>query len=516
MQRRWRWCLLCLFGGSLAACGQNAGDAAHPSSTLTAATMVAAAGVAPAYTVVNLDAANSNGFPVINASNQVAFTVYRDGNLRAGFFNGDTVRPIGTFGGRESVAGALNDAGQVVGIATNAGGASLGYRWSETGGLVPLGMLGGLPVRPTAINRRGEVTGWARDDDPAAFPRGFFWSDTGGLRDLGALGAGGAEGEAINDAGMVAGRSQAADGLQHAFVWTAAGMVDLGTNGGIYSNGELINNAGQVAGSVRADGTSDINYHGFVWSQAAGIVDIGTLGGRYSFLGAMNQAGQVVGVSDLDCTDCFHAISWSPAGGLTDLGTLGGKYSQAYGINNHAAVVGWSETLSSESRNFHAFAWTGAQGMADLNGRIPNAPEGLELTSALAISDNGAIVADSTAGLVLLVPGTGGTDAPVVGPITPEGPVPANTPVAFAVSFTDRNSTDRHSAVWSWNDGCGPDAVSKVQGPGKVRANHTFCASGTYVVTFKATDSSGRSTTVRRELLVFDSAAARPAAAGRR
>ena len=84
--------------------------------------------------------------------------------------------------------------------------------------------------------------------------------------------------------------------------------------------------------------------------------------------------------------------------------------------------------------------------MIDLDRRIQNAPAGLALTSALAISDSGAIVADSTAGLVLLLPGAIGTDAPFVRPLPPGGPVIVGTTVAFAASFSDRNSSDRHGA----------------------------------------------------------------------
>ena len=324
LRRRRRWCVLCLVGSSLAACGGSASDAARASGTLAPTRLATAVdggtqGAIEAdttFTVVNLDPANATGSPIINAGNQVAFTVYRDWKVRAGFFNGDTVRAIGTFGGAESSAGGLNDAGQVVGVATNADETALGFRWSETGGMVSLGTLGAAAVQPSAINRSGQVTGWAASDDPAGSARAFFWSDAGGVRDLGALGQGGTLGEAINDAGMVAGKSLAADGMDHAFVWTAAdGMVDLGTNGGIDSDARLVNNAGQVAGSLRIPRPTDIASHGFVWSKAAGMVDIGSLGGDYSFLTAINDAGQVAGGSRLDCGDCFHAITWSAAGG---------------------------------------------------------------------------------------------------------------------------------------------------------------------------------------------------------
>lgn len=518
-QQSW-WGLVCLLGGSLAACGNNGGEAARRAAAPTLAATVghvdATASLSASYSVVNLDPGAASGAPAINAGNQVAFTTLRGGASHAGFFNGNIVREVGPFADVESYVAGLNGGGQTVGGTIDANAAATAFSWSEANGTAPLGTLGGAVVRPSALNALGQVTGWVDNPAPPGFARAFVWSAATGARDLGALGGAGAVGEAINDSGMVAGTSPAADGMAHAFVWSdGAGILDLGTGGAIDSTARLINNAGQVAGTLRIRRpNSNIVYHGYVWNQAAGMVDIGTLGGDYANISAINQAGQVTGNSRVDCDACFHAITWSAAAGLADLGTLGGSYSDAFGINGNGEVVGWAESTAPGASPMRAFAWNAAQGMVDLNARLANAPPGLALTAALAISDNGAIVADSNAGLVLLMPGASGTDAPVAGPMTPEAPVVAGTSVAFAVTFSDRNSTDRHSAVWSWNDGCGADSVSKVRAPGTVRANHTFCAAGEYWVTFKVTDSSGRSTTVGRSIVVYEALAAAPALAG--
>ena len=511
-RRQWRllWLTGSVVAGVLAACGGSPGTSVSPAPPRLAATAVKSGPQAPTlpgttYTVVNLDAADSSGSPFINSNNQVAFTAARNLVGHAGFFDGDRVREIGSFRGAESSAAALNDAGQVVGVATNAAGASVGFRWTQAGGMVSLGTLGAAVLYPRAINRLGQVAGTANTTGRNRIPRAFFWSDAGGARDLGTLGgAGGSFGQAINDAGTVVGTSLAADGVNHGVAWYADGvMIDLGLYGGLYSSVNLVNNAGQVGGVLQLAGTGGLGIHGFVWSKAGGMRDVGTLGGDYSYLAAMNDAGQVTGVSRPDCAGCLHAITWSAAEGLTDLGTLGGANSGAAGINRHGEVVGWSESDSASSNNFHAFVWIKGQGMVDLNQRIPNAPAGLNLTTALAISDSGAIVADSNIGLVLLLPGDKGTDAPLVGPITPDGVVRVHKPIPFAVTFSDRNSGDRHSATWYWNDGCGLDAVSKVQGPGTLRANHTFCREGEFWVTVKVTDSTGRSTTVGRTVMAY-------------
>jgi PKD repeat protein len=138
------------------------------------------------------------------------------------------------------------------------------------------------------------------------------------------------------------------------------------------------------------------------------------------------------------------------------------------------------------------------------------------LTDALAISDSGAIVADSNAGLVLLKPGTRGTDAPVVGPMAPSDSVAVGTRVAFSASFTDQNSADTHKATWSWGERCAvsPASVTESHGAGTVRGHHTFCKAGVYPVTLTVTDNTGRSSTISRNVVVDDPSAAAVAGGG--
>jgi probable HAF family extracellular repeat protein len=533
VQMRWRWCLLALCSSGLFACGGSGSGPASPQDNVLAATITtgesttvaaapdvsadftsaeaaAAHGRRITYSVVKLGAGELSELPVINSRNQVAFSLNGPSGFRAAFFDGKTVRDIGTLGGVEAYAPALNDAGQVAGYASNPSGNYHAFRWSKTGGMVDLGTLyGAAASKGLDINRHGQVVGYS---DPALAPvQAFIWSDKRGMVDLGRLGSGLglAVAQAVNDAGMVAGFSDAPDGNAHGFAWTrAGGMVDLGTVGGIDSYATLINNAGRIAGYSAVSDASGFNYHGFVWEKTSGMIDIGTLIGLGSAALAMNAAGQVAGVSDkTDLTQ--HAISWTREGGMVDLGTLGGTSSRALGINKNGVVVGWSNTSAGDS-DYHAFLWTKAQGMVDLNTRIPHAPPGLVLTGALAISDRGAIVAESNAGLVLLKPGASGTDTPVVGPIAPSNPVAAGTRVGFSASFTDQNRGDTHRATWSWGDRCArsPGTVTERGGSGTANAHHTFCMAGVYPVTLTVTDNTGLSATVARDVVVYDPSAA--------
>lgn len=502
-QWRWKWCLPYLLGCALAACGGSAREAA-PARTAAVVEAVPAVAAAATYSVVNLDPFNSSLAPMINASNQVAFTGARVGRFHAGFFDGATVRLMAGFGGTDSMAISLNDAGQVAGDASDAGGLMAGFRWTAAGGTVRLGPISNtVETRAWGINPGGQIAGYASRVGPDEYSRAAIWSPDGLVRDLGALGDVWSFGMAINAGGTVTGTSQLAGGAHHAFVWTAAGgMVDLGAMGGSGSDARMINDAGRVAGYWSPTGT-DYPYRGFVWDQAFGMVDIGTLGGLTSAAHAINASGQVAGDADLACDSCTHAVRWTRAGGLADLGTLGGKYSQAFGINRLGQVVGWSQQDPLQWTRFHAFVWSPGQGMVDLNQRVPRIPAGLILTSALAISDSGAIVADSNAGLVLLKPGAVGTDAPLVGPMTPDYQIKPAKPTEFAATFLAPDSTGRYRATWSWNDGCGsPDDVSKAQAGVPVRAMHTFCKEGSFWVSLTVTDSSGRSATTGHNVSV--------------
>ena len=53
----------------------------------------------------------------------------------------------------------MNAAGQVVGESTTAGGDFHAFSWTETGGMVDLGTLGGTSSFAYAVNARGQVVG---------------------------------------------------------------------------------------------------------------------------------------------------------------------------------------------------------------------------------------------------------------------------------------------------------------------------------------------------------------------
>jgi probable HAF family extracellular repeat protein len=497
VHRFWAGCLLCLLSLGLASCGGGDAPTAAASVAPNMELMLAPPRCKASYSVVNL---TSNGRVKpggINGTGQVAFWDFNN-LMRAKFYDGTAVQDLGTLGGPYSSASAVNELGQVVGWASTGGGGNHAISWTQAGGLVDLGTLGGQSAGGDAVNGSGQVVGYS--DTVSGDIHAFSWTQTGGMVDLGTFGGRQSVAYAVNGSGQVVGYVNPASGGEHAFSWTqAGGMVDLGTLGGQHGGGIAVTGSGEVVGYST---TASEDWRVFSWTQAGGMVDLGTLGGTYSYVKAANGSGQVVGYS-ANPSGVDRAFSWTQAGGMVDLGTLGGQSAGANAVNGSGQVVGEADTASG---GIHAFSWTQAGGMVDLNSRIPTVPPGLELYRALAISDNGSIVADSNMGLVLLKAGSAGL---AVCPISANDPVAVGAPVAVSASFTDADVGSTHTAAWSWGDGSAAQAgtVTERNGAGSVSGTHTYSAAGIYTVNVTVTDSTGRSTQVSRDVVVYDPSA---------
>jgi probable HAF family extracellular repeat protein len=462
------------------------------------------AGASPAaYRVINLGTGAIATYPRINTSGQVAFSLIHGDRTDGYFYDGKIVQEMGSLGGRTVYVNDLNDAGQVAGTSLNEAGIENAFVWSVRGGMLDLradasrGRSYGW-----AINKRGVVTGAAGD---AAHP--FLWSVASGVEDLGVTPAIPAPAAAriLNNAGLVAGVTTIDDEFTRTFVWTRSdGLIDIDTLGSVESSPVAVGGGGEVAGN-RLASFDDGGERPYLWTRATGMVDLGTGHGSTASVIAMTPGLHIAG--SIGYPDGRQrAMSWTRQGGMRELGTLGGRTSAARDVNARGQIVGFAEDRLGAMR---AFVWSAAGGMLDLNRALRHAPPGLVLDQALAIGDNGAIVAGSNAGLVLLRPDQGSMCGHTLGPLVLPAQAEAGVPLQASVSFVDGDRTGTRSVDWAWGDGSSGTARKIVEegNVGSASASHSFSMAGVYAVTATVVARDGRRTAVSRTVVVTGPAA---------
>jgi len=273
------------------------------------------------------------------------------------------IQSLGTFGGGNSIALAVNDQNFVIGAAEN-----------------------GIP----------DTLGFPSFLDLASQIRPFGW--TGGkLFDLGDLGGPGAFPLDVNNHGQVVGVSltsstptQFGVGPTAPFLWERGRMQNLGSLGGSFGGAVVINERGQVAGSSNLAG--DQATHAFLWEQGR-MTDLGTLGGSLSNAAWMSGNGYVTGFSLTTGDQGIHAFLWSQ-GVMKDLIPIDGESStNAWGVNSRGDVVGQSWFWDGhEVTSSHAFVSVNGERPLDLNTLLTNVSD-LNMFEADYVTDSGWIVA---------------------------------------------------------------------------------------------------------------------------
>jgi len=329
-------------------------------------------------------------------------------------------------GFNSSFAFSVSDNGHVVGVSENGIDPLTGFRaleavlWGKDGSITDLGTLGGNQSNAFAVNNRGQVAGAALNTIPDPYTANFIigssgttqahafrWTKSQGMQDLGTLGGADSAAFYINDRGQIAGFSftdstvNPATGLPtlHPFLWENGKMTDLGTLGGTFAGPFTVesvgglNNRGEVVGTSNLAG--DVIVHPFLWTKSEGMKDLGTLGGTLAFANWINDAGEVVGLSSNLNDQAFHAFFWRD-GVMTDLQTVGSDpESQANSINSKGQVVGASFMFDSTGAgiDLHGFLWEDGGPIVDLNTLVPSG-SGATITSAHDINDRGEIAAN--------------------------------------------------------------------------------------------------------------------------
>ncbi len=294
------------------------------------------------------------------------------------------VTDLGTLpSGVNSLAFAMNDNGQVVGMG-DTGGQDHAFLYSG-GSETDLGTLGGTFSQAQGINNSGVIVGYSSPDATSSYA---FRDSNNTMANIGALpGQIGSVAFAINNSGQIVGYSGPSNNPE-AFLYNNGTMTGLGALGGTTSAAYAINGIGHIAGGAAT--ALNAPYHAFLYSNGT-MTDIGTLHGWNTSVGyGINSSDEIVGFSQDYPSGLNHAFLYSN-GTMTDLGSFGLGYSDAYGINDNGWIVGRADTTSSFSNNSRAFLDISGT-MYDLNNLLDTSGAGWTLLTAEAINSSGQIV----------------------------------------------------------------------------------------------------------------------------
>ena len=205
--------------------------------------------------------------------------------------------------------------------------------------IVDLGTLGGNESRAYAINENGTIVG--RSLTGSGETRAFIY-ESGVMSGIGTLGGSTSEAYGINENGQIVGKSENGSGQIHAFLYDDSNttMIDLGTLGGVESYAKAINNNGQIACSSQISS----GYWRAAIYENGQMTNLGILSGSSwnALTSGINSSGQIVGYCDVTGGSPWHACMWENST-INDLGTLPGtSKSNGQGINDSGQITGFS------------------------------------------------------------------------------------------------------------------------------------------------------------------------------
>ena len=297
-----------------------------------------------------------------------------------------TVRDLGTLGGANSRAYAINEHGWVVGEAETGDGRLRAFLWTPESGMRDLGACGGELSRAYAINERGEVAGEAEDAEGRMRP--FRWTLEQGLEEL-PLPTDFREGfvYGLNNFGVLAGGGESRAGAR-ALVWTVDGVAippALAERGA--SVAHAVNDLGVIAGQVEHQPDDDYVSRAFLL-QPPGALDILELAGSVDWSSAalgLDAEGRAVGFAE--SSNATQAIMFQRDTPAASIDTLANVYSIAHDVNDRGETVGLF--VSSHEDEDRAFVWR-AGVMTDLN-EVLESDEAWMIVEARSINNRGEI-----------------------------------------------------------------------------------------------------------------------------
>ena len=199
-------------------------------------------------------------FRDINNKNQVAGNfVYSKGATGVSeplYWENSVTTLLPTLGGDVGSARALNDSTQLVGSVaiSSTQRATTAVLWQKDNSgnftLQNLGTFGGVQSAAININNAGQIVGQYSPVTGQTIP--FRWQN-GIKTDLGSLGGSAGNALSINSSGVVVGTSNTANNVSHAFIWEDNQIFDLNSllvngSGWQLTQATAINDLGQIVG----------------------------------------------------------------------------------------------------------------------------------------------------------------------------------------------------------------------------------------------------------------------------
>jgi probable HAF family extracellular repeat protein len=355
-------------------------------------------GLLPGGTASRALAINNMG-QIVGLATDSNFELQRpiwDANTGAIISTADNFDPSST-----AVPEHRNDNGEMAGTESINQNLYRGVYWNSSGqafGLPPMAgvdpLYGSVHVKAHGINNLGQMVGASKESAPNYYLHAVLWENKDTPpQDLGFLGKGAyvdySEAFGINDLGHVVGKS-ALGTATRGFLWRDGRMIDLGAlSGQVVSEAIAVNNTGLVAGKS--------NFYPVTWkydvtnsSSTPAIQQLPIPSGFFTAVPtAVNDSADVAGYAGSPNIDA-HAILWRN-GQAVDLGVWpGGHYSVATGINNLGQIVG-TGTIAGDNLD-HALMWTVTSAGGGGGGTTNTTPSAsLQATSSTSIRVGGSV-----------------------------------------------------------------------------------------------------------------------------